>query len=324
MLWGGKLSLKLLSGFGAVKTPAGGSGVLQTAAQFQHGQWISPTSRLLTYGPDEWEEFVEEWVSSLRGTYLDVLRYTGAGDMGIDVAGFVDDKYLEGMWDNYQCKHYGAPLGPGVLWPEIGKMLWYSYNGHFVPPRAYYFVSPLGTSTLSTRLLGNPKLLREGLFEAWDKAVRTKVASTPVELDGDFLAYVKSFDLSVFRPMSVRTIVEQHRSTPYHIPRFGGGLPARPKPGEPPVEPVPEESGYVAKLLEAYGDHLATTSLSVADLKRHPALADHLKRSREAFYHAESLRVFVRDKVEPGTYENLQDEVYGGVIDTRNSSYDDA
>jgi len=37
------------------------------------------------YSADEWEDFIQEWVHSIPlGTYLDVKRFTGAGDRGID------------------------------------------------------------------------------------------------------------------------------------------------------------------------------------------------------------------------------------------------
>jgi hypothetical protein len=45
-------------------------------------------------------------------------------------------------------------------------------------------------------------------------------------------------------------------------------------------------------------------------------LEGHFKRQREAFYHAESLRVFVRDKTEPVTFESLREQIYKGVVDT--------
>lgn len=317
-----RLSKISLEGF----TPIGSSGnqnTMQTAAQLQLGPWINPTVRLVTYSPDEWETFIDEWVFSLKEKYSDVLRYTGAGDMGIDVAGFTDQAYLNGVWDNFQCKHYDAPLGPGVLWPEIGKILWYSFNKRYAAPRAFYFVAPRGTSTKSTRLLGDPVALKDGLLKAWEKSVRTGIGSSPIELDGDFEKYVLAFDFSIFRPMSIRTVLEQHQATSYYLPRFGGGLPARPKPTSPPDTPAGYESGYVAKLMAAYADHLRAPTLSMQELPQHPKLADHLKRSREAFYQAESLRIFVRDKVEPGTFESLQTEIFDGVIDTRNAEHRD-
>jgi hypothetical protein len=52
-------------------------------------------------------------------------------------------------------------------------------------------------------------------------------------------------------------------------------------------------------------------------------LRDHFLRQREAFYQAESLRVFARDTVPPGTFESLQDDIYDGVIDTHDAGHAD-
>jgi hypothetical protein len=284
---------------------------------------MDPVTRLITYSSSEWETFVDEWVSSLEATYQSVLRYTGAGDMGIDVAGFTDGLFLKGVWDNYQCKHYGSALGPSVAWVEIGKVLWHSFNGDYAPPRAYYFVAPRGTSTSLTKLLGDPAKLKAGLLGAWDRGVRNNIGVDPIELTGDFALYVDNFDFSIFRPVSVRSIIEQHRTTPYFIPRFGGGLPPRPKVGAPPSDISTDESNYVSRLFDAYADHLKTPITSLGALKSHATLNEHFHRSREAFYHAESLRVFARDKVEPGVFESLQNEIYAGVVDTRDAPHAD-
>ena len=76
-----------------------------TAAHVTQGLLIPPQQQLLIYSPDQWECFVQEWVHyCLKKTYKQVQRFSGAGDMGIDVAGFVDDKRLEGVWDNYCCR----------------------------------------------------------------------------------------------------------------------------------------------------------------------------------------------------------------------------
>jgi hypothetical protein len=53
----------------------------------------------------------------------------------------------------------------------------------------------------------------------------------------------------------------------------------------------------------------------VKALKAWPSLHGHFGRQREAFYHAESLRVFARDNVPPGTFESLQEDIHSGVID---------
>ena len=298
---------------------------MTTVAQAQSGPFIEPVTRLLVYGPAEWETFIEEWVSHcLKPQYKKVLRFSGANDKGIDVAGFEDDQLLHGDWVNYQCKHYGHPIAPGEAWPEIGKILWYSFKGDYRAPRLYFFVAPRGTGTTLTQLLSNPSKLKSELIDVWDKSVRdniTKKAS--IELSGDFLSYAKSFDFSIFRPISVREIVEQHRASPYFLARFGGGLPARPTPCSPPLEIEAHESIYIGKLLAAYADHTKVSVGDVSALKRWEKLDKHLHRQREAFFHAESLRVFVRDKTEPGTFESLQDEIFHGVVDACEADHDD-
>jgi hypothetical protein len=92
---------------------------------------------------------------------------------------------------------------------------------------------------------------------------------------------------------------------------------------KPPDVIDPSESRYVEQLLEAYSDHIKEPITVPTDLKRRTGLNGHFTRQREAFYHAETLRVFVRDKVEPGTFERLQDEVFHGVVDTNNEDHAD-
>ena len=299
------------------------SAVLLTAAQMQSGPPIDPLTRVLVYNPDEWETFIDEWVSTLKKKYSKVLRFTGAGDKGIDIAGFADAQLLNGVWDNYQCKHYSKPIPATVAWPEIGKILWHSFSGHFVPPRAHYFVAPKETSTSLTQLLANAPKLKAELCSAWEKNVRDKIGSDPITLTGKFAEYVNAFDFSIFKPIAMREVIEQHRKTPYFIGRFGGGLPPRPKPAAPPDEIGKHEMRYISHLLDAYADREKQTNITISDLAKWSTLRDHFRRTRESFYHAESLRVFVRDKVEPGTFESLQEEIYAGVIDTHNAEFPD-
>ena len=69
-----------------------------------------PIERIRLFGDRQWEEFVLEWVDALRTRYDRVERCGGPGDMGRDVIGFLSSEH--DLWDNYQCKHYGAPLAP--------------------------------------------------------------------------------------------------------------------------------------------------------------------------------------------------------------------
>jgi hypothetical protein len=295
-----------------------------TAAQVAVGPVIPPQQRLLTYSPSEWEGFVEEWVYyCLRNIYKHVQRFSGPGDMGVDVAGFIDDERMQGVWDNYQCKHYGHAITPGDVWGEIAKVIWYSYQGEYTVPRRYYFVAPWGTGTKLSRLLANTQKLREGLIENWDKHVKNVITSKQtVPLDAMLHAYVSQFDFSIFDAKTAIQLVADHRTTPIHAARFGGGLPARPASGKPPAAVESIESLYVAQLLGAYSEHTGTpvTDPSVIQQQK---LKDHFSRQREAFYEAEALRVFARDNVPAGTFESLQKDIYDGVIDRHDQAYPD-
>jgi len=306
-----------------IKKPSGPATAV-TAAQIANGPVIPPQHRLLTYSPAEWEGFVEEWAHyCLNNSYKHVQRFSGSGDMGMDVAGFLDDKRLQGVWDNFQCKHYGHGITPGDVWAEFGKIIWHSYKGHYTVPRHYYFVAPWGAGTKLSRLLANATKLREELIENWDKHVKTAITKTQdVPLDAALRAYVDAFDFTIFDAKTALQLVDDHRATPVHAARFGGGLPARPAAGKPPAAVAPTESRYVTQLLGAYGEHTGQPVADPSALSQ-PKLKDHFRRQREAFYEAESLRVFARDTVPTGTFESLQNDIYDGVIDTHDCSYAD-
>ncbi|ULJ81976.1 hypothetical protein MF410_31750 (plasmid) [Rhizobium sp. C104] len=100
-------------------------------------------------------------------------------------------------------------------------------------------------------------------------------------------------------------------------------MPSRPQPDAVPVEIGEAEATYTSKLLDAYAEHKGETIAAASHLDKWANLKSHFQRSREAFYHAESLRVFVREKVEPGTFEGLQTEILGGVLDTHDGEHSD-
>jgi hypothetical protein len=70
----------------------------------------------------------------------------------------------------------------------------------------------------------------------------------------------------------------------------------------------------VQQLLSAYGDNLNRPVTTHAGLETR--LARHFVRARESFYCAEALRNFSRDTLPDGAFENLQKQIYDGVIDT--------
>ncbi|WP_084618616.1 ABC-three component system protein [Thalassobaculum salexigens] len=289
-----------------------------------HGKLIPPQQQIFLFSADEWEAFVEEWLHFQKTQYSLVTRLSGASDMGVDVAGLSDDKGFQGVWDNYQCKHYGDPLTPKTAISEIGKCIWHASQGHFKPPRAYFFIAPKDCGMSLKKLLLNIPDLKKKLFEKWDDWCATSITSTQeIKLEGDFLSYVDSFDFSIFSFKPTLDIIEEHRKTPYFVARFGGGLPDRPRVEAPPSAPDPTESRYLKQLLDSYEDHEGQLCADATDLAKWPDLLQHFNRQREVFYHAESLRNFARDNVPQGTFEDLQDEVFAGVIDVESATHDD-
>jgi len=307
-----------------IPAPAAPATVL-TAGKVLHGPSIPAQQQIALYSAAQWEDFVQEWAHfCLKKLYVHVQRFSGANDRGIDVAGFADAQKLQGAWDNYQCKHYDHALRATDAWPELGKILWHSFNGEYEAPRKYTFVAPRGAGTALAGLLADAAKLKKGLIENWDKHCRHKITQTQeVKLEGKFLSHVQAFDFSIFDAKTAIQLIDDHSKSPCHAARFGGGLPDRPVPDTPPAEIAPVESRYVAQLLDAYADHTKKPVPQIAALKTWPKLNDHFGRQRVAFYHAESLRVFARDSVPPGTFESLQDDIYTGVIDTHDANHTD-
>ena len=293
-----------------------------SAEHVQSGLPTPKAKRVRTMSPDDWEEFVEEWASSLKGVYETVRRFGGANDLGIDVAGFCTQIGFRGIWDNYQCKHYKQPLRPSDVWVEIGKIIYYSFLKEYTPPRKYYFVCSKGIGTNLEKLLNKPDELKNKTSENWEKKCQTGITTTSeIHLSGKLKEFFDSFDFTIFSSKSHLELIQSHSTTSYHIVRFGGGLPPRPSPTAPPDKPTQSESRYIRQLLDAYSDYLEIKLTDAAELEAHFYLKRDCFRQRERFYHAESLRNFARDTVPQGTFKSLQDEIYYGVVDVCEGRY---
>ena len=172
--------------------------------------------------------------------------------------------------------------------------------------------------------LNKPNELNAQFRSNWDTHCRQKITTTQtIELTGSFLAYVSAFDFGIFSSRSHIELIEAHSLTGFHAVRFGGGLRPRPKSDTPPDNPAITESRYIRQLLDAYEDHLHVAIANPAALKAHHSLEQDFLRQRERFYHAESLRNFARDTVPEGTFSDLQDELFHGVIDIAESKHAD-
>ena len=263
-----------------------------------------------------------EWADSLRDQYGTVERCGGAGDMGRDIIAF--DKADSTIWDNFQCKHYKTGLTPSDIWVELGKLVYYTYTNEYTYPRKYVFVAPQGAGTKLSNLLRKPDKLKEQLIDNWGKYCKEGITSMAVvELDATLLAYLAALDFSIFEAVPPLRIIDQHAKTRWYATRFGGGLPARPKVAAPPSTVAAHEITYVRSLLDAYSDHLKCTVPTVADLSPHDDVREHFNDARLEFYSAEALRAFSRDTLPPGAFEELQNELHGGIKDEMRGAHSD-
>jgi C-terminal domain 6 of the ABC-three component (ABC-3C) systems len=284
---------------------------------------IPKQARIEKFSDSEWEEFSEEYAFSLKDSYYKVQRFGGAGDKGIDVACFINDHTFEGGWDNYQCKFYDHSLYPGDVLLEFGKVIYYSFSGDYPVPNRYFFVAPQGIGTTLAMMIAKPDELKEKIKENWSGKISSKISSKfDVPLTGDLLKYFENFDFSIFDSISVLQMIASHVNTPFHAVRFGGGLPVRPESQKPPEEVTANEKRYIDELLLAYGDCENEKKIDSQWLEANQKYKKNIQRQRERFYSAESLRNFSRDNVPSGTFDNLQEEVYQGVIDICEVDYE--
>ena len=96
-----------------------------------------------------------------------------------------------------------------------------------------------------------------------------------------------------------------------------------------PQMPAPETVGeterrYVSALLDVYREKSDEPDLALEELPSHPELNKHLKRQRDDFFYAETLRRGTRDFYSEDGEEYFSiflEEIYSGVIDTFEQDY---
>lgn len=295
-----------------------------TSHQINYGKRVLPIKMVELFSSDEWEEFVEEWLDLKKVEYLDVQRLGGAGDKGRDVVAYITRDESTYTWDCYQCKHYDKALIPTQVYEEFGKILYYTFIKEYPIPRQYYFVAPKGCGTSLSKMLLDTNFLKEEVRKNWDRYCKTQITDTvEVILEGQFLDYFDNFDFNIFSKKSVKSIIEEHKKHTNHLLRFGGGLPTREKLDETGIPNTPQdyENRYIRQLLLAYGSEKSTNYSSPSAINDSTCIS-HFKRARLNFHYAEQLRNFSRDNLPVETFEDFQNEIYNGIIDTAEEDFD--
>ncbi|MDN4175847.1 hypothetical protein QWY28_23020 [Nocardioides sp. SOB77] len=281
---------------------------------------MTPQQRIYFYSSDEWEMFIREWATGLAGDYVQIKRLGGPNDKGVDVAAFKTTDGFEGAWDCFQGKHYATSLTLSDAIPEMVKVFAGVVAGHYVMPDRYCFLAPRGCGATLNRLLSSPSQLR-GEFLNRVEAGSTHVAGLTDGTVEAIRMLAAATDFSTFQSVEIVDALEIHRKTPYYTARFGGPLPSRPAVGLPPAELDDHETRYVRKLIDVYLEQEPADPLDEAALSSHPQFGQHFQRQRISFYSAEALRLYARDAVPEGTFEALQDDIHGGVIEVAEANH---
>ncbi|MFF0496436.1 ABC-three component system protein [Nocardia aobensis] len=282
---------------------------------------LSPKQYLYFYSDEEWEDFTVEWVRALAHPYVLVTRMGGSGDRGADVAACLSPRGTAGEWHCYQCKHYEDALAPADAWPEMVKIFVAKLRGIYELPRRYVFVAPKVGPYL-TRYLANPETLKSEFFKAWEKEDSKLGADLPADERRAVEALAHQTDFSIFEAPDLEWILELHSRTPHHARRFPIQLKPRPAVSSPPHEPHVREAVYIQKLLAAYNEKHGLALQSLQQARDHADTKRHLRRQREAFYSAESLRVFARESVPHETYAAVESDLFEAVVEVEERDFD--
>ncbi len=170
----------------------------------------------------------------MKKDYAEVERFTGPGDMGRDVVGFLTKKRHEGPWHNYQCKQYGRTLSTATGIQEVGKVLYYSSQGEFTPPTAFFFVAPRGVNRNLKGLIAKPEEFRRTLIDRWEDYCANGISEGKhIALGPALGALIETWDFSLIRAISVDSMLNDAAARAVLFSWFGAD------PGPPPAGAVP-------------------------------------------------------------------------------------
>lgn len=294
------------------------------------GQAIDPMKRMDIFSPDDFESFIELWVTeSLKEQYKKVVKCGGAGDMGRDVIAYLYTKENDmKTWDNYQCKHYNSPLTPSNIWIEIGKLCYFTYLEEYTIPQNYYFVCQKGIGNKLNKLLENPQKLKSTFISEWDKSCKKEISrGKSIELTEELLKHINNIDFGIFKHKTQLELVKSIEGSLSFASIFGGGLKRRREMHSSPPQKIDEnENTYTEKLFRAYEDKLGNVLIDEAKLSNYPEFKNHFERQRVFYFTAVTLLDLERD-ARPNNdswITSLKDEVFNDVIDTVEADFDNA
>lgn len=280
--------------------------------------------QLLTLTASDLEKFVRDWVLEKKVQYFKIERFSGPGDRGRDIVGFVSQKLHEGDWDNFQCKQYAATLPTDAAFHEIGKILYYASLGEFTAPRNFKFVAPKGINRNLQLLLFKPTEFKQTFIAGWKQhCENTIIEGSSVPLTPELLNFIEAYDFARIGRVNLDDLVGDPSAKPVLFRWFGAD------PGPAPLGTTPavvhsDELPYIGQLIDAYTERAGVPISNHEAAAKHRQFGTHLARQRERFYDADAFKRFYRDNTDAATISAFEDDIYHGVADICDGYHADA
>jgi hypothetical protein len=285
-------------------------------------QVIHIERQILALTDDQLEQFVREWATHKK-EYLEVQRFTGPGDMGRDVVGYITNERHEGSWHNYQCKQYARTLPTALGLAELGKILYYSHYGEFMLPEAYFFVAPRGVNRNLRRYISRPTELKTVLLTKWDEYCANTIADgQTVALTPELRGHISAWNPSSVRVISLDEILLDPAARPVLQSWFGVD-PGPAPPGVVPDDVEEHEMPYIQQLIDAYAER-ECCAMDKDEALSHDFHGEHLRMQRERFFDADAFARFYRDNTMQGDIDILRHDMRHGIAEAHRADYLDS
>lgn len=273
---------------------------------------------------DDLERLVDDWQTRKTAQYAGTDRFSGAGDMGRDVVGYVTIQRMDGPWHNFQCKQLKTQLTKPALLRELAKIFFHSFRGHFRLPEKYFYVAPRGLNRKAKELISQPSKLADAMIVEWNEICASHLVENETHhLTDELRAVILAFDFTCVDAIDSRKLVADPAMKAVLVQWFGAD------PGPAPTGVVPgdvqvEEFGYFDQLIKAYAARSGTAYANrqaALDCATH---GKHFRNQRARFFEAAYFKRYYRDNTPQGVVETFENDVYHGVVDTHQGNHVDA
>lgn len=285
---------------------------------------IDYSKRLFNLTDDELERFMTDWVAAKVRTYVDHERFSGPGDKGRDVVGYLTKQRLDGKWHNFQCKQLRKPLGEPEFFTELGKIFFHSAARDFSLPTRMYFAAPRGAVRKVRNLIALPSTIGPALLASWDNYCTDKIeVGLKCDLTPEIVSLINDFDFSAVELLDADKLVRFPEVLAVLVKWFDedpGAYPQR----DVPTELAADEAPYIGELIAAYSERNRSPIASPSEALAHADHGPHLRDQRTRYFEADAFSRYYRDNTPPGTVEDFNDQVYHGVVDESRGTHKDA